>query len=356
MGRASRDMRNFNIFIKENNFMEVPLSNGRFTWSSEGEVISKSLIDRFLVSNKWEEAFEKRKAFSTSSLSAVMLKLLRFGSGSVPTHLVGASLLRGEWKGAVNMILDPREGDILLLMRVQGRIVTLLICLLSNARDYYKESDDIDGTLKQLPRYLVAERAILQCLKKCPGNYLQALKAIPRTLRMMYVHSYQSYLWNHAASMRVQKYGIDKVVVGDLVYCKENHTETAAVQNSEEYEDEDCGDANSYDSCHLEEVCKLGLPTERHKLVKAVTAGDVLSGNFTIDDVVLPLPGSRVLYPTNDIAEVYNDLATKPHDVLLSFSSGVYFRLPLPRQKFRLNKLVDNLKKSFFVELKILTT
>ncbi|TYK28794.1 pseudouridylate synthase 7-like protein isoform X2 [Cucumis melo var. makuwa] len=105
--------------------------------------------------------------------------------------------------------------------------------------------------------------------------------------------------------------GIDKVVVGDLVYCKENHTETAAVQNSEEYEDEDCGDANSYDSCHLEEMCKLGLPTERNKLVKAVTAEDVLSGNFTIDDVVLPLPGSRVLYPANDIAEVYNDLATK---------------------------------------------
>lgn len=58
------------------------------------------------------------------------------------------------------------------------------------------------------------------------------------------------------------------MVVGDLVYCKENHTETAAVQNSEEYEDEDCGDANSYDSCHLEEMCKLGLPTERNKLVK----------------------------------------------------------------------------------------
>lgn len=58
------------------------------------------------------------------------------------------------------------------------------------------------------------------------------------------------------------------MVVGDLVYCKENHTETAAVQNSEEYVDEDCGDANSYDSCHLEEMCKLDLPTERNKLVK----------------------------------------------------------------------------------------
>jgi len=29
----------------------------------------------------------------------------------VPTHLIGAALLRGEWKTAVDLILDPREGD-----------------------------------------------------------------------------------------------------------------------------------------------------------------------------------------------------------------------------------------------------
>lgn len=31
----------------------------------------------------------------------------------MPTQIVGAALLRGEWKEAVNMILDAREGDIL---------------------------------------------------------------------------------------------------------------------------------------------------------------------------------------------------------------------------------------------------
>ncbi|KAK8953562.1 hypothetical protein KSP40_PGU005532 [Platanthera guangdongensis] len=39
--------------------------------------------------------------------------LQRFGSGSVPTHLIGAALLRGEWKTAVDLILDPRDRDIL---------------------------------------------------------------------------------------------------------------------------------------------------------------------------------------------------------------------------------------------------
>ena len=47
-------------------------------------------------------------------LSWLILELYqRFGSGSVPTHLIGAALLRGEWKSAANLILDPREGDIL---------------------------------------------------------------------------------------------------------------------------------------------------------------------------------------------------------------------------------------------------
>lgn len=35
----------------------------------------------------------------------------------MPTHRIGASLLRGEWKTAVSMILDPREGDILVLFK-----------------------------------------------------------------------------------------------------------------------------------------------------------------------------------------------------------------------------------------------
>ncbi|KAM7266303.1 hypothetical protein ACFE04_004200 [Oxalis oulophora] len=43
------------------------------------------------------------------------------------------------------------------------------------------------------------------------------------TLVYNYVHSCQIYLWNHAASMRVHKSGHDKVMLGDLVYCKEDN-------------------------------------------------------------------------------------------------------------------------------------
>ncbi|KAM7508502.1 hypothetical protein LguiA_018955 [Lonicera macranthoides] len=221
--------------------------------------------------------------------------LQRFGSGSVPTHRVGATLLRGEWKAAGDMILDPREGE-------KESIRTV--------REYYKESDDVDGTLKQLPRHLVAERAILQCLKKSPGNYLQALKSIPRTLRMMYVHSYQSYLWNHAASMRAQKYGNEQVVLGDLVYCKEEITEKVTGVSTSECEDES-NNIDTFDCSLVDEIPDINLSEERSIVVKAVTKEDLVAGNYTVDDVVLPLPGSRVIYPSNDIGKVYQDLAKK---------------------------------------------
>ncbi|WOK99434.1 multisubstrate pseudouridine synthase 7 [Canna indica] len=217
--------------------------------------------------------------------------LQRFGSSSVPTHLVGAALLRGEWKLATNLILDPKEGE---------------RPFIREAREYYKEHGDVDSTLKKLPRHLVAEKAILQCLKKFPGNYLQALKGIPRTLRMMYVHSYQSYLWNHAASTRVQKYGISQVVLGDLVFCKE--TSPAEVSSSGISEHED--DCNERDNCLLDLSDEV-QSEENVQSVKVVDSEDLLKGLYTFEDVVLPLPGSRILYPANDVASVYHDLAEK---------------------------------------------
>ncbi|XP_054804003.1 multisubstrate pseudouridine synthase 7 [Prosopis cineraria] len=217
--------------------------------------------------------------------------LQRFGSGSVPTHRIGASLLRGEWKVAVDMILDPREGE--------RNAIT-------KAREYYKNSNDVEGTLKQLPRHMVAERAVLQSLKKAPGNYLQALKAIPRTLRMMYVHSYQSYLWNHAASMRVQKYGIEQVVLGDLVYRKDN-----AAGNGTGFVGLDCSDSCNSGGNSSNEDEEMDVHEESNSHVKVMTTEDLEAGCYSIDDVILPMPGSRVVYPANDIAQVYHDLAKK---------------------------------------------
>ncbi|XP_037472825.1 pseudouridylate synthase 7 homolog [Triticum dicoccoides] len=226
--------------------------------------------------------------------------LQRFGSGSVPTHRIGAALLRGEWKNAVNLVLDPREGE-------RDDI--------KEVREHYKQHGDIDMALRNFPRHLVAEKAILQCLRKCPENYLQALKGIPRPLRMMYVHSYQSYLWNHAASMRVEKYGISQVVEGDLIYTKESHPGEATSVGTSEVD----GLTNSSEI----DICPEAIPEENIQSVKLVDSEDLSKGIYSFEDVVLPLPGSQALFPGNEVAEIYHEMAKKDGISLTENAHGV---------------------------------
>ncbi|KAF8388099.1 hypothetical protein HHK36_026765 [Tetracentron sinense] len=289
----------------------IGIKVGDFCHVREGLLLGQLLGNRFTITLRGvvAESEETIKAAADALGRQGFINyfgLQRFGSGTVPTHLIGATLLRGEWQTAIQ-----REA-------------------IAKAREYYKESGDIEGTLRQLPRHLVSERAILQCLKKCPGNYLQALKAIPRTLRMMYVHSYQSYLWNHAASMRVQKHGIDHVVPGDLVYSKGGSTERLIKAVITESRDNSCNE--TYDCSDLDEISGTALPQEKDNPVKAVNAEDILTGEYTIDDVVLPLPGSRVLYPMNDIAEVYHDLAKKRKTMMTGPNDDIGLGVP-PRRR-----------------------
>ena len=66
---------------------------------------------------------------------------------------VGRELIRGNWKGAVQLIMAGHEGE-----REDS----------AQARKLFLESDDVAGALKQMPRHQTVERAILEVSPSAP--------------------------------------------------------------------------------------------------------------------------------------------------------------------------------------------
>ena len=120
--------------------------------------------------------------------------LQRFGSGppGSRTHSVGAALLRGAWPEAVDRLLGaPRPND-----RPE----------VAAARVTWSERRDAKAALEGFPVSALAERAVLRRFAQ-PGwdgrNFVGALTAIPKTMRMMFVHAYQVRKVPFVASARI---------------------------------------------------------------------------------------------------------------------------------------------------------
>jgi tRNA pseudouridine13 synthase len=170
----------------------------------------------------------------------------RFGTSTIPTYHIGRCILHSDWKGAVDAILAPRPGE---------------SEELTSARQYFMSTRDAKGTLAKFPRGRPLERAVLQGLaqREGPNDYLGPLKRIPYSSRLMYVHSYQSLVWNQVATHRIGEHGLDPIP-GDLVRGSGNQPRV---------------------------ITEETLP------------------QYTIHDVLLPLPGHDVILPGNEVKDKY---------------------------------------------------
>ena len=83
------------------------------------------------------------------------------------------------------------------------------------------EDQDIEEALSVLDRRDRLEKAVLLLLKRQPNGYYNANQNISRNTRLIYVHGYQSYMWNRSVSERLRKFG-RQVLVGDLAIRSEN--------------------------------------------------------------------------------------------------------------------------------------
>ena len=124
--------------------------------------------------------------------------------------------------------------------------------------------------------------------------------AVPRNLRSMYIHAYQSYLWNCAASHRLDTHGAQAVVAGDLVLSRSASRGGAPAGDGGELAAENESGGGGGGDGDADAVDGRGASLQDPHVV---TAEEAAAGKYCIDDVVLPLPGSQVRYPENDSAQ-----------------------------------------------------
>nr|XP_057932535.1 pseudouridylate synthase 7 homolog isoform X2 [Doryrhamphus excisus] len=172
----------------------------------------------------------------------------RFGTTAVPTQQVGRAILKNDWNQVVDLILKPRPG---------AEKEFLVRC-----REEWAKTQDPEAALKKLPNKRCVEGQLLRGLSKFgKKNIVTAFGLIPRNNRLMYIHSYQSVVWNTMVSRRIEAFGL-KAVEGDLV-----------LQGTK---------------AHI-------LSEEEAK-------------SQSIHDIVMPLPGYDVIYPSHHVGKGYREL------------------------------------------------
>lgn len=250
--------------------------------------------------------------------------LQRFGTYSTGTHIVGMKMLKGDLEGAVDSILSYDES--LLEEASEDRKVPQDDVARATAIHRFRKNGNSNEALSKLPSRFSAERGIITHTGKRDRqtgrrpnekDFQGALMSIQRNLRLMYVHAYQSYIWNTAAGKRWETFG-EKVIEGDLVVIGEKDQQEGIVNDTAsktEEVDED-GEPIIHPSAQgasgTEEAASaaaMGGAEVDDTITRArpLSKEEAESGRFNILDVVLPLPGFDVEYPKNEIGQFYKD-------------------------------------------------
>ncbi|NXF40566.1 PUS7L protein, partial [Nyctibius bracteatus] len=222
----------------------------------------------------------------------------RFGQGqNVQTNQIGLALLNEKMVEAVKLFFTPEDTE----------------DPVNNAKRYFLQTEDAKGALMMLPEFKVREKMLLRALNRYGVNHEGCTKGwlnIPHSMRIFYVHAYCSKIWNEAASYRLKIYG-SKVVEGDLV--SEENDESISLNDK----------------------------------VHVVTAPEESSNKYSINQVVLPMVGHSIKYPSNKVGQWYHERLSKDDLQMCKFRVSP-LHLNIPGCYRPILKNVQNL--SYFLE------
>ena len=300
-----------NIAVSNVEFVDKPLRLGQLqgnsfsivlrdatTLSSSSSSSSSSSTTTTTTSTKQELVDVLSSAVSTLKESGFInyFGLQRFGTGASPTHVVGRALLQKNFDRAVELILSSRLG--------------------SHTPKFPLEQKDVDTLFPKIARWMNPEFDVLNVLRNgSVRSSTNALDAVPRTMRMLYVHAYQSFVWNTMTSKRLTTHGLS-VVVGDLIVVEKEVEDDDQMKKEDDQmkKEDDQMDVEMEDKEKKED--RRGLPD-----VHIVTQEDVDANKYSVYEVVLPLPGVASVYPTNMI-EFYKAMLQEDGTHELFFGSG----------------------------------
>ncbi|XP_068143248.1 pseudouridylate synthase 7 homolog [Drosophila tropicalis] len=227
--------------------------------------------------------------------------LQRFGNSStVPTYEVGVALLKRDYKLACELILKPRDNDVEFMRSI---------------RKEWWEKRDSAAAAEKIHGDKYIEKKILDGLAKFgEHDYAAALRRIPRNMLLLYPHAYQSLIFNRIASRRIKEFGL-KLIPGDLVYVDQ---EDSVLEGDSVLEKGDSvlekGDSvleekiEAPDAENVDDEVLMEDESAFKRKVKPISESDIASGKYTLTDVVLPLPGHDITYPSNDSGLWYEQM------------------------------------------------
>ena len=144
----------------------------------------------------------------------------RFGKKRSNTHIVGKILLENDLKEVIDAYIGnpyPEEPEHIKEVRKMYDEGKLEEALQSMPRSMRYEKMMLKTLLREMKKRKVDDIGSLD-----DNSYKRIIGSLPKPLQRMFVHAYQSYLFNKAVSERA-KLGIDKYIEGDIIVDNDEH-------------------------------------------------------------------------------------------------------------------------------------
>lgn len=128
----------------------------------------------------------------------------RFGSRRPVTHHVGADILEGDLEKAIMRYVSEVYPDEPEDTKAVRRCIA--------------ETGDFKSGVLQFPDYLGHEKALLNHLIAHPGDFRGAFMILPKNLYTMFIHAFQSWIFNRVICERLANgLSLNQAVIGDIV-------------------------------------------------------------------------------------------------------------------------------------------